>query len=122
MAAQTVLHLDDVPIGTTIIIFMQTLGGALFISVGQNIFTNRLMKNLVANVPSLDPELVLHIGATNLRKNVDPAQLAGVLRAYNSAITQTFYVSLAMAAFSIVGSCLIEWKSVKGKKIETVAA
>ncbi|KAL8836551.1 MAG: hypothetical protein Q9170_002871 [Blastenia crenularia] len=122
MAAQTVLPLDDVPIGTTIIIFVQTLGGALFISVGQNIFTNRLMKNLIADVPSIDPERVLHIGATNLRKGLDPNTIAGVLTAYNSAITQTFYVSLAMAAFSILGSAFIEWRSVKGKKMETVAA
>ncbi|KAL9006983.1 MAG: hypothetical protein Q9188_000271 [Gyalolechia gomerana] len=122
MAAQTVLPLDDVPIGTTVIIFVQTLGGALFISVAQNIFTNRLIENLIADVPSLNPEIVLHSGATNLRDAVDPASLAGVLRAYNSAITQTFYVSLAMAAFSIIGSALIEWKSVKGKKMEMVAA
>lgn len=121
IAAQTVLPLDDVPIGTTIIIFVQTLGGALFISVAQNIFTNQLMKNLIKNV-SIDPQLVLHVGATNLRKAVDPALLPGVLTAYNSAITQTFYVSMAMAAFSILGSALIEWKSVKGKKLETVAA
>lgn len=33
IAAQTVLKLDDVPTGTTCIIFFQTLGGALFISV-----------------------------------------------------------------------------------------
>ncbi|KAI4089188.1 MAG: hypothetical protein LQ344_005568 [Seirophora lacunosa] len=121
IAAQTVLPLDDVPIGTTIIIFVQTLGGALFISVAQNIFTNQLMKNLIKSV-SIDPQLVLHVGATNLRKAVDPALLPGVLTAYNSAITQTFYVSMAMAAFSILGSALIEWKSVKGKKLETVAA
>ncbi|KAL8942384.1 MAG: hypothetical protein Q9216_001704 [Gyalolechia sp. 2 TL-2023] len=122
IAAQTVLPLDDVPIGTTVIIFVQTLGGALFISVAQNIFTNRLIKNLIVDVPFLNPEIVLHSGATNLRQAVDPASLAGVLRAYNSAITQTFYVSLAMAALSILGSALIEWKSVKGKQLETVAA
>lgn len=33
IAAQTVLKLDDVPTGTSVIIFFQTLGGALFISV-----------------------------------------------------------------------------------------
>lgn len=122
MAAQTVLSLDDIPIGTTIIIFVQTLGGALFISVGQNIFTNQLMKNLIKDVPSIDPELVLHTGATLLRKAVDPALLDDVLTAYNSALTQTFYVSTAVAALSIFGSALIEWRSVKGKKLETVAA
>lgn len=122
IAAQTVLPLDDVPVGTTIIIFVQTLGGALFIAVGQNIFTNELMKGIIKDVASLDPELVLHIGATNLRKAVDPSFIGGVLTAYNTALTKTFYVSTAVAALSIFGSTLIEWKSVKGKKLETVAA
>ncbi|KAL8703943.1 MAG: hypothetical protein Q9201_002893 [Fulgogasparrea decipioides] len=122
IAAQTVLPLDDVPVGTTIIIFLQTLGGALFISVAQNIFNNRLISNLLTDVPSINPGFILKIGATNLKNAVDPAQLGGVLRAYNSAITQTFYVSVAMAALSIFGAALIEWKSVKGKKLETVAA
>ncbi|KAL8713504.1 MAG: hypothetical protein Q9220_002366 [cf. Caloplaca sp. 1 TL-2023] len=122
IAVQTVLPLSDVPIGTTIIIFVQTLGGALFISVAQNIFNNRLISNLVANVPSVNPGLILNIGATNLKNSVDPAAIGGVIEAYNSAITQCFYVSVAMAALSIFGAALIEWKSVKGKKLETVAA
>ncbi|KAL8731744.1 MAG: hypothetical protein Q9166_003191 [cf. Caloplaca sp. 2 TL-2023] len=122
IAVQTVLPLEDIPIGTTVIIFLQTLGGALFISIGQNIFNNRLISNLVANVPSIDPSLVLQIGATNLKKAVDPAVMGDVLRSYNSAITQTFYVSVAVAALSIFGAVAMEWKSVKGKKVETVTA
>ena len=114
--------MEDVPIGTTVIIFLQTLGGALFISVGQNIFNNRLISNLVADVPTLDPALVLRTGATDLKEAVDPAVIGDVLSAYNSAITQTFYVSVAIAALSIFGAVAMEWKSVKGKQIETVAA
>lgn len=124
IAAQTVLKLDDVPVGTSLIIFMQTLGGALFISVAQNIFTNRLVSNLLAKVPSLDPSIVLRTGATSLKHadGIDPRLLPDVLFAYNRALTQTFYVSLALAALSIFGSAGIEWKSVKGKKIESVMA
>ncbi|KAI4095682.1 MAG: hypothetical protein LQ339_007171 [Xanthoria mediterranea] len=121
IAVQTVMPLEDVPIATTAIIFIQTFGGALFISVAQNIFTNRLVSNLVRDVPSIDPALVLQIGATNLKKAVDPSVISDVLVAYNSAITQTFYVSVATAALSIFGAVAMEWKSVKGKKIETVA-
>ena len=125
MAAQTVLPLDDVPVGTSIIIFAQTFGGALFIAVAQNVFTNRLLSNLLENVPTLDPALVLSTGATSLKKAItdqDPSLLPGVLSAYNSALVQTFYVSVAMAAMSVFGAIGIEWKSVKGKKVETVAA
>lgn len=122
MTAQTVLDLVDVPVGTSLIMFMQILGGALFISVAQNIFTNRLSANLVHYVPSLHPDIVLQKGATSLKDNVSTSNLPEVLFAYNNALTQTFYVSLALAALSIFGSLGIEWKSVKGKKIETVMA
>ena len=122
IAAQTVLKLDDVPVGTSLIIFMQTLGGALFISVAQNIFTNRLVSNLLEKVPTLDPSIVLKTGATSLKGAVNAALLPDVLLAYNDALTQTFYVSLAVAALSIFGAAGIEWKSVKGKKIESVMA
>lgn len=122
ITAQTVLDLVDVPVGTSLIMFMQILGGALFISVAQNIFTNRLSSNLVTHVPGLDPDIVLKTGATSLKNNVDASRLPEVLIAYNDALTQTFYVSLALAALSIFGSIGIEWKSVKGKKIEPMMA
>ena len=105
--------------------FAQTFGGALFISVAQNVFTNRLLKNLLQNVPTLNPAIVLQTGATSLKHAVtasNPSLLPGVLTAYNNALVQTYYVSVALAALSIFGALGIEWKSVKGKKIETVAA
>ena len=125
IAAQTVLPLEDIPTGTALIMFAQTFGGALFIGVAQNVFTNRLVKNLLENVPSLNPAIVLTTGATSLKDAVtrqDASLLPGVLTAYNSALVQTFYVSVAMSSLAIFGAAGIEWKSVKGKKIETVAA
>ena len=122
IAAQTVCSLDDIPTATAIVNFSMTLGGALFVSVGQNIFTNRLLTNLAVSVPSLDPATILSTGATSLRNAVDSATLPGVLSAYNDALAQTYYVSLAMACFSIAGALGMEWKSVKGKKVEAVGA
>ena len=122
IAAQTVLHLDDVPVGTSVMMFTQTLGGALMISVAQNIFTNSLLKNLAAGVPNVDPRIVLSTGATSLAKAIGTKDLAQVLLAYNGAIMQTWYVSVAMSSLTILGSLAMEWKSVKGKKIEVVGA
>ena len=125
MAAQTVLDLKDVPTGTSIINFSLTLGGALFISVGQNIFTNRLLTNLAETVHNIPAAVVLATGATSLREavtQIDPDSLPLVLTAYNSAVIETFYVSVAMACLSILGALGMEWKSVKGKKIESVPA
>ena len=101
--------------------FSLNLGGALFIAVGQSIFTNRLSTNLATNVPILNPSIVLKTGATSLRNAVDPGSLFGVLVAYNDALTHSYYVSVATAALSIIGALGMEWRSVKGEKIETVA-
>ncbi|KAF7331034.1 Major facilitator superfamily transporter [Mycena venus] len=118
IAAQTVLDLQDIPTGTSVMMFAQTLGGALFVSVGQNVFTNKLKDGLASQVPGLNPGLVLNAGATSLRDSVDAQYLPAVILAYNDALVSAFYVSIALACISLAGALTIEWKSVKGKNIE----
>jgi len=122
IAVQTVLDISEVPIGTSIIIFLQTLGGALFVSIGQNVFSNKLLQGLAKYAPSIDPSIILKIGATSIQGTVDKSVLPGVTLAYNDALTHSFLVAAVMAAFTMVGSAAIEWKSVKGKKIDMGAA
>lgn len=122
IVVQTVLKPKDIAIGTAIIIFTQTLGGALAISIGQNVFNNQLIHNLQSSVPNLDPSIVLSTGATSLKNAIDPQYLPGVLVAYNLSLTQTYYIPVAFMALSLIGAVFIEWKSVKGKKIEMAAA
>ncbi|KAI9683361.1 MAG: hypothetical protein M1829_005433 [Trizodia sp. TS-e1964] len=123
IAVQAVLSLDDVPIGTAVIVFGQSLGGALFISIAQNIFTNKLAEGIRASIPDLDPAIIINSGATNFRSEALIAPyIDTVTELYNSALTKTYYVSVAMACLSMVGALGVEWKSVKGKKIEMAAA
>jgi MFS family permease len=116
IAVQTVLDISLVPIGTSVVIFVQTLGGALFVSIGQSVFTNKLNSGLKEYVPGLDPTVVLQTGATSIQKTIDKAYLPGVTLAYNNALTDAYLVATTMAALTIIGSLSIEWKSVKGKK------
>ena len=122
IAAQTVLPLEDIPVGTSTVMFIQILGGALFVSVAQNIFQNQLVTNLIASVPDVNPQAVIMNGVTSITTTVDPSDLSKVLLAYNGAITKTFQISLVLACLSIFGAILMEWRSVKGKRTETVAA
>jgi len=122
IAVQTVLDISLVPIGTSIIIFLQTLGGALFVSIGQNIYSNKLVEGLKKFAPELDPLIILNTGATAIQKTVDKKSLPGVTLAFNDALTQVFLAATIMSALTIIGSLAIEWKSVKGKKIEMAAA
>jgi hypothetical protein len=119
MAVQTVLDIEDVPTGTSLIIFLQTLGGALFVAVSQNIFTNKLVEFVGEYVPEIpDPTFILAVGATSVENVVEPAFLAGVKLAFNDSLTQTFIVFTALSAISILGALAVEWKSVKGKPME----
>uniref|UniRef100_A0A8H7MYZ5 Major facilitator superfamily (MFS) profile domain-containing protein n=1 Tax=Bionectria ochroleuca TaxID=29856 RepID=A0A8H7MYZ5_BIOOC len=114
LAAQTVLPRVDVPIGIALLFFMQQLGGAIFVSVSQNIFANELLKRL-SGVAGLDTEAVLHQGATELRKIVPPSELDVVIKAYNVSITRVFVMVAALSASIIIGSLAMEWKSIKGR-------
>ncbi|KAL1623283.1 hypothetical protein SLS56_008388 [Neofusicoccum ribis] len=118
MAVQTVLDMADVAAGTAVVIFGQTVGGSLILLIAQNLFQNKFIGNLTSYVPDINPALVLAAGATGLEKAVPEADKAGVLQAYNDAVTTTLLVPTALAAVSILGAAIMEWKSVKGKKFD----
>ncbi|KAJ5181268.1 Major facilitator superfamily domain general substrate transporter [Penicillium cf. griseofulvum] len=112
MVVQNVLHDEDVPTGTAVATFAQTLGGAIFISVGQNVSQNEFAQAMHLEDPAMGIAEVLAAGTTTLRKNLPAEQLPAVLRAYNTAITHAFYVGVALAALSLLGTIALEWKSV----------
>lgn len=122
MVAQTALKTEDIPSGTAIVMFAQTLGGSVFVSVAQNIFQNELLHNLQRYAPGADIVKIAGAGATMVRSVVSGPLLQEVMVAYNVAITRTFYVAVAMGALSLTGPIFVEWLSVKGKKIEVAAA
>jgi hypothetical protein len=117
LAAQTVLPDADVPVGVSLKFFGQQLGGAVFVSVGQNILTTKLVSGL-ASLPNLNPQVIGSLGATQLRTYVGAGDLAEVLRAYNHALDDVFLVATILASLSILGAALTEWKSVKGKNLK----
>lgn len=122
MAAQTCLPLADVSIGTSYIMFLQMLGGAMFVSVAQNIFQNKLVNNLAGAIPNIDANFIAAVGATQIRNSVASSDLSSVLISYNDALDSVFQVATALAALSIIPALFMQWRSVKGKKIEVAAA
>lgn len=112
IACQTVLSRQDIPVGASLMFFAQSLGGAIFVSVSQNIFDNDLVSGL-AKVAGLNPKSIINTGATNLRAVVTSDQLSGVLVIYNEALAHAFDVGLAVSCASIVGALVMEWRSVK---------
>ena len=87
-----------------IVMFFNSLGGAISISIGQNIFSNELVKNIPKYAPGVSPELVINAGATHLRDVIPANVLEGVLEAYAKALRTTFVPPIAFAAFSFIVS------------------
>jgi MFS family permease len=112
-ALQTVLPLQDIPVGIAIITFAQSLSGAMFISIAQTVFQNGLVASIAINAPMVNPDALIKAGATNLSHRVPKDTLPSVLLAYNIAVTQTFYVSVVAAILSFIGAGLVQWKSMR---------
>ncbi|KAF7318152.1 Major facilitator superfamily transporter [Mycena chlorophos] len=115
IAAQTVLETADVPTGTSLLVFLQTLGGALFVSVGETIFSDTLVRGLIRAVPTVDPHMVLNTGATSLRSSpsVNPDDIDAVLRVYNSALAATFHLAIVLVGLSLFGALGMEWRNIR---------
>ena len=121
--AQIVLPDVEAPTGISFMMFSQNLGGAVFISVAQSLFTDELARELVG-IPELglSKKQIVEMGATTIRGLVEGGALEILLEYYRVAIRNAFLVGLALACFSAVGALGVEWRSVKEKKEKVVAA
>ncbi|OQE14814.1 hypothetical protein PENFLA_c035G05174 [Penicillium flavigenum] len=112
LAAQTVLPKPDVPSGLALMLFGQLIGAAVFVSVGENILANQLVKRL-SGLPGFNTGLVTSEGVTEL-VNAMPAHLTDtVVHSYNEALREVFQVGLIISCLTVLGAASLEWKSIK---------
>ena len=90
-------------------IFFNSLGGALSISIAQNIFSNTLTQQIPKHTSGVDPAIIIGAGATNVRdpRISPPDQLAGILLAYNEAVTRALIVPIAVGGLSFFCSLFV---------------
>ncbi|MCJ1249586.1 hypothetical protein MMC30_006812 [Trapelia coarctata] len=117
IAVQTVLSLDQVSIGVAAIVCFQSLGGAVFVSVGNSILQNGLLNAGTSNkLPGIDIQAVITAGATQFRSIVPPDALPALLVAYNAALQKVFMAAIPLSGMAFVAALGLEWKSVREKK------
>lgn len=117
LLAQIVLDETDAKIGVSYLFFLQNLGGALTISIGQSVFTDELATQL-SHVPGLhlSRQQIVEMGATTIKNLVTKDAIGILLEGYRIAIRNVFYVSVALSCTSMIGALLAEWRSVKKEK------
>jgi hypothetical protein len=119
LAVQAVLPMDDVSIGTSLVIFFRTLGSAVFVSVGESVFTNGVQRGIRIHAPWLDPKILLEAGATQIRTLLEKMgksdQLDEVLMGYMVGLVDSYRVPIACTVAAVIAACFLEWRSVKEK-------
>ncbi len=121
-AVQTVLSPEQLPIATAAVVASQSLGGALFLSVGNSIFQSKLRQATAAQgVGGIDIKKLIDGGAASFRDLVPPESLPAMLDIYNKAIVAVLGMSIPLGALAVIISCFIEWKSVRTVRTEETA-
>jgi hypothetical protein len=87
--------------------FFNTLGGALSISISQNVFSNALLEEIPKRAPGIDARTIVTSGATYLREVVPPELLQAVLEGYTAAIDKAFMMPIIVAAIAFVVSLFV---------------
>jgi MFS transporter, DHA2 family, glioxin efflux transporter len=80
--AQSSVPTEDLAAASAIVLFFQTIGGAIWVSSAQAGFANRLLGGLPTHTPTVNPATVLAAGASELRKLFTPEQVTGIVEAY----------------------------------------
>lgn len=126
MVPQTVLKGRDIALGTSAMIFWQTISGTIFLSVAQNLFADHLVSEIEARAPGVDAQFVVASGASDVQatmsKVYSPTQVTEIVASYAAALQKVFLLSLILATLTVLGSASLEWKNVnKGKKAAEAA-
>ncbi|KAE8383154.1 major facilitator superfamily domain-containing protein [Aspergillus bertholletiae] len=115
-AVQTTLNAADVNLGIGVILFGQSMGPAVFIAIAQVIFTNELSSTLQGIVPWLTPAYIEEHGLSDMQTVVPVERWQEALQGIDRSLTRTWYLCVALGCTTMVGSLLIEWRSVKQKQ------
>lgn len=82
IANQALVPADDMPAATSMTLFAENFGTALFVASGEAAFTNGLLSKLRDTLPQLDAREVLDAGATQIRSLFHARELDAVLESY----------------------------------------
>jgi MFS family permease len=116
MAVQASSKNVDIASGIALICFSENFGGAVFVSVAQNLWANKLAQKL-QNIANIDSASVVKTGATQITSlTQDPDTLRAIRAAYNDSLSQPFLVALILLCIATIGAIGVDWTNVKAKE------
>lgn len=96
-------------VALALLVFFQNFGGAILLAIAETVFSYKLVSEIPKYAPDVNSTVVKAAGASGFREVIQPAQLDGVLKAYNSALTTEFYLAIACTAAMLVICWAMGW-------------
>ncbi|PWN41479.1 MFS general substrate transporter [Ceraceosorus guamensis] len=112
LALQSNVDPQDLPLALASNFFSQQMGGAIFVSVAQNLLANKL-KSTLAGVEGLNASVLAKTGVTELAKMVPASLLPTIINAYNVALRDVWYAGLGTACAIVLALPFIKWQNLK---------
>lgn len=114
IAVQVVLPDGDMPLAFAMVVFSRCLGGAVGLSVAQNIFSGALLPKLrrLPGIQGADSSAILAAGISDLAGAVPAALLRSVREAFGYAVTRTFVMPIVVAGIALVLSFGMQWRRI----------
>ena len=105
-----------------LLVFSQTFGGAIFLTIAQSIFSDSLVSRLQVYAPTLNIDKILHAGASGFRDVVSEQDLPGVLLAYSDSFDRVIYLALASSVGVVVFGLGMGWHDIRKKETASPGA
>ena len=102
IANQALVPANDMPAATTLTLFVENCGTALFVASGEAAFTNGLLLSLRTNIPQIDAREVLDAGATQIRSLFSGGDLDQILASYLHGCKTGHLIPVACGAIAAV--------------------
>jgi hypothetical protein len=113
VAVQNNAPKEEISTVNALVVFSQNLGGVVWLTLAQVVFSNHLRYGLETYAPDVNPELVIVAGARGVREAVPAALLPGVLLAYSKAFDHVMYLTTGAAGATFLSAFGMGWKSIK---------
>ncbi|OLN93195.1 putative HC-toxin efflux carrier TOXA 19 [Colletotrichum chlorophyti] len=125
VAVQNALPAHQIPIGIAFTIFCQNFAGAIFVVVGNVVFSQALTSEIRAHAPSVSLDAAFAAGArpSAIRALVPPGspEIGGVLLAFSNSINKVFYMLVACCGGGLLVSLGMGWVDTRKKKTAEAA-
>ncbi len=115
-AVQTALAAEDIPLGLSVILFAQSFGPAVAVTVAQVLFSSKLSSSLGRLNVGFNQTEMAEKGLLEIFQDIPSDSIGKALDGFEESIARAWYLAVAFACMTMVGTLLVEWKSVKTKK------